>query len=67
MEPRRARAQTGLIPMAGQEEDPSRAIRVYAAQSTDPKYTADSFKRAFLQGWFARPEYFGQCGAHRTR
>ena len=52
-----------LIPMAGHEQDASRAIRVYAAQSNDFKYTADSFKRAFLQGWFSRPEYFGQ-GAH---
>jgi hypothetical protein len=50
-----------LIPIAGHEEDSSRAIRVYEAQSTDPKYTADSFKRAFLQGWFARPEYFGRA------
>ncbi len=49
------------IPIAGHEEDPSRAIRVYEAQSTDLKYTADSFKRAFLQGWFARPEYFGRA------
>jgi hypothetical protein len=50
-----------LIPIAGHEEDSSRAISVYAAQSTDLKYTADSFKRAFLQGWFARPEYFGRA------
>jgi hypothetical protein len=49
-----------LIPMSGQEEDSSRAIRVYAAESSDPKYTVDTFKRTFLQGWFARPEYFGQ-------
>jgi hypothetical protein len=49
------------IPISGHEEDSSRAIRVYAAQSTDLKYTADSFKRAFLQGWFARPEYFGKA------
>ncbi|HSY91342.1 MAG TPA: hypothetical protein VK812_08215 [Candidatus Binatus sp.] len=48
------------IPLSGHEKDASRAIRVYAAQSTDLKYTADSFKREFLQGWFARPEYFGQ-------
>lgn len=52
-----------LLPMPGHEQDASRAIRVYAAQSNDLKYTADSFKRAFLQGWFSRPEYFGQ-GAH---
>jgi hypothetical protein len=53
------------IPLSGHEEDAGRAIRVYAAQSTDLKYTADSFKREFLQEWFARPEYFGQ-GAHIT-
>jgi hypothetical protein len=51
------------IPMSGHEEDAGRAIRVYAAQSTDLRYTAEIFKRAFLQGWFGRPEYFGQ-GAH---
>ncbi len=50
-----------LIPLAGREEDPAHAIRVYAAQSTDLKYTADTFKRAFLQGWFSRPEYFGRA------
>ena len=49
-----------LIAVAGQAEDPSRAIRVYAGESNDPKYFADGFKRTFLQGWFARPEYFGQ-------
>ena len=50
-----------LIPMTGHEEDAGRAIRIYAAQSTDLKYTVDSFKRAFLQEWFARPEYFGRA------
>jgi hypothetical protein len=49
-----------LIPISGHEEDPNRAIRVYAAESSDPRYTVDTFKRTFLQGWFARPEYFGQ-------
>jgi hypothetical protein len=49
------------IPLAGHEDDSTRAIRVYEAQSTDMKYTADTFKRAFLQGWFARPEYFGRA------
>jgi len=49
------------IPVAGHEDDATRAIRVYAAQSTDLKYTADSFKRAFLQEWFARQEYFGRA------
>lgn len=50
-----------LIPVSGHEEDSSHAIRVYAAESNDLKYNMDSFKRAFLQGWFARPEYFGQA------
>jgi hypothetical protein len=63
--PKWSRATEGprpvLIPVSGHEEDPSRAIRVYAAESNDLKYTVDSFKRAFLQGWFARPEYFGQA------
>ena len=49
-----------LIPEAGHEEDLSRAIRVYAGESNDPKYFVDDFKRTFLQAWFARPEYFGQ-------
>lgn len=49
-----------LIPMSGHEEDAGRAIRVYAAESSDLKYFVDGFKRTFLQGWFARPEYFGQ-------
>ena len=55
-----------LIPTAGHEEDSSRAIRVYAAGSSDPRYTIDSFKRTFLQAWFARPEYFSQ-GARLLR
>jgi len=63
--PKWSRAREGprpvLIPVSGHEEDSSRAIRVYAAESNDLKYTVDSFKRAFLQGWFARPEYFGQA------
>ncbi len=49
-----------LIPVSGHEEDSSRAIRVYAAESSDVKYFVDAFKRTFLQAWFARPEYFGQ-------
>jgi hypothetical protein len=49
-----------LIPVPGHQEDPSRAIRVYAGESSDLKYFADGFKRTFLQAWFARPEYFGQ-------
>ena len=50
-----------LIAVPGHEEDSGHAIRVYAAESNDLKYTVDTFKRAFLQGWFARPEYFGQA------
>jgi hypothetical protein len=49
-----------LIPLAGHEDDPGRAIRVYAGESSDARYFLDSFKRTFLQAWFARPEYFGQ-------
>jgi hypothetical protein len=49
-----------LIPVSGHEEDSSRVIRVYAGESSDPKYFLDDFKRMFLQAWFARPEYFGQ-------
>jgi hypothetical protein len=49
-----------LIPVSGHEEDPNRAIRVYAAGSSDPRYTVDVFKRTFLQAWFGRKEYFGQ-------
>jgi hypothetical protein len=49
-----------LIAVSGHEEDPGRAIRVYAGESNDVRYFVDGFKRTFLQGWFARPEYFGQ-------
>ena len=49
-----------FIPISGHEADASRAIRVYAAESTHPGYTVDSFKRTFLESWFAKPEYFGQ-------
>ena len=49
-----------FIPISGHAADASRAIRVYAAESTDPRYTADGFKRTFLESWFAKPEYFGQ-------
>ena len=49
-----------LIPLPGHEENPGHSIRVYAAESSDPRYFADGFKRTFLQAWFARPEYFGQ-------
>lgn len=50
-----------LIPLQGHAEDLSRAIRIYAAESLGPSYPSlDVAKRAFLQGLFARPEYFGQ-------
>jgi hypothetical protein len=51
-----------LIPLAGHEDDPHHAIRVYAAESLGPAYSPnDIATRTFLQGWFARPEYFGQA------
>jgi len=50
-----------LIPLAGHEDDPSRAIRVYAADSIPQTYNINTAERVFLQGWFARPEYFGQA------
>ena len=50
-----------LIPLAGLEDDSSRAIRVYAASSIPQPYYIDKAQRMFLQGWFARPEYFGQA------
>lgn len=49
-----------LIPISGHEEDASRAIRIYAAESSELRYNAEGFKRTFLQSWFAKPEYFGQ-------
>jgi hypothetical protein len=56
-----------LIPLLGHEDDMSHAIRVYAAESIAAPYPAlDVAKRTFLQGWFARPEYFGQ-GARLTQ
>jgi hypothetical protein len=50
-----------LIPLAGHEEDSSRVIRVYAAESIPQTYNLNAAERIFLQGWFARPEYFGQA------
>jgi hypothetical protein len=50
-----------LIPVAGHEDDPSRAIRVYAAETLAPMQSAEVAKRTFLQAWFAKPEYFGQA------
>lgn len=49
-----------LIPVNGHEDDSSRDIRVYAAESIEPMYLLDKAGRTFVQGWFARPEYFGQ-------
>jgi hypothetical protein len=50
-----------LIPLTGHEEDLSRAIRVYAAESIPQNFNINIAERIFLQGWFARPEYFGQA------
>jgi hypothetical protein len=50
-----------LIPLVGQEQDSSHAIRVYAASYLPQPYNMDRPQRMFLQGWFARPEYFGQA------
>ena len=50
-----------LIPLAGPQEDPDRVIRVYVGESLEPMYSIDGAKRTFLQGWFARPEYFGRA------
>ena len=52
-----------LIPVPGAETDSNRVIRIYAAESlgTAPYSPVDGAKRVFLQGWFARPEYFGQA------
>ena len=51
-----------LIPLPGAEADASRVIRIYAAESLGARYSpVDGAKRVFLQGWFARPEYFGQA------
>jgi hypothetical protein len=49
-----------VIPLAGSENDSKREIRIYAAESIPPIYVLDAAKRNFLQGWFARPEYFGR-------
>ena len=51
-----------LIPLPGSEADSRRVIRIYAAESLGSAYSpVDGAKRVFLQGWFARPEYFGQA------
>jgi len=50
-----------LIPLAGPQEDPDRVIRVYVGESLEHMCSIDGAKRTFLQGWFARPEYFGRA------
>jgi hypothetical protein len=50
-----------LIPMSMQEDDPAHAIRVYAAESIERLSYLESADKTFLQGWFARPEYFGRA------
>jgi hypothetical protein len=50
-----------VISLAGAEENSNRVIRVYAAGPIEPAYPLDAAKRTFLQGWFARPEYFGRA------
>jgi len=56
-----------LIPIPGPEPDAGRIIRLYGAELTSPSPAQNPFqtqldgaKRLFLQGWFSRPEYFGQ-------
>jgi hypothetical protein len=51
-----------LILLPGAEPDPDRVIRLYVADSLATQYAMlDGPKRLFLQGWFSRPEYFGQA------
>jgi len=50
-----------LIPLPGHEQDSAHVIRLYVAEAIGQMYTTvDGAKRIFLQGWFSRPEYFGQ-------
>lgn len=49
-----------VISLPGVEEDSKREIRVYAAGPIEPQYQPDAAVRTFLQGWFAKPEYFGR-------
>jgi hypothetical protein len=50
-----------LIPVAGHEDDLTHAVRIYKAEQIPTNNgTADAAKRAFLQAWFSRAEYFGQ-------
>lgn len=49
-----------VIPLLRSGDNPARAVRVYAAPSIEGIYsTIEASKRSLLQGWFARPEYFG--------
>jgi hypothetical protein len=52
-----------LIPLPGQEKDAGHVIRLYVAEALGTNYYSplDGAKRLFLQGWFSRPEYFGQA------
>ena len=49
-----------LVPLVGHEDDLSRAIRVYKAESV-PATSQDMARKTFLQAWFGRPEYFGHA------
>jgi hypothetical protein len=48
-----------MIALPGPDENPDRAIRVYAAEALPSSYILDAGTRTLLQAWFARPEYFG--------
>lgn len=50
-----------LIPVPGEGNDPAHAIRVYAADSIEGRAYLESADKTFLQGWFARPQYFGRA------
>jgi len=56
-----------MLVLPGGERDANRVIRIYAAQLLQPTYVMlDLATRDFVQGWFARPEYFGRA-AHVVR
>ncbi len=56
-----------VIALPGAEEDANRVIRIYAAQSLQQTYGwVNTAAQQFLQGWFAREEYFGKA-AHIVR
>jgi len=54
-----------LIPLSSDDEAHGRTIRVYAAESLEPVAYLDKAEKTFLQGRFARPEYFGQAARIR--